>query len=89
MFLKSFFFWQDIIKYEYFLNIFIWLLDSILTSSRTPGQSGSGSNGNEKVLYTRAGNSPEFILECYELKGSDFHTCDTNFLEELFSIAEG
>ena len=34
------------------LNRFIWPIDGALTNATTPGQSESGSNGNEEVLYT-------------------------------------
>ena len=29
----------------------IWPIDSALSSATTPGQSGPGSNGNERVLH--------------------------------------
>ena len=32
-------------------NIFIWPLDRTQLSATTPWQSGTGSNGNEEVLY--------------------------------------
>ena len=37
-------------EYKWFLNRSIWPIDSIETSTTTPGQSGPGSNGNKKVL---------------------------------------
>ena len=50
------------IKYEWFLNISIWPINEILTSTTTPDQSGPGSNGNKRVLHTpqspKTGASP-------------------------------
>ena len=37
-------------KNNKWLNRFIWPIDGILTSTNTPGQSGTGSNGNEEIL---------------------------------------
>ena len=37
----------DAIEYEWFLNIYIRLIDGTLTHTTTLGQSGLGSNNNE------------------------------------------
>ena len=33
------------------MNRLIWPLDRTVTGTTTPGQKGTGSNGNEEVLY--------------------------------------
>ena len=38
-------------KYTKSLDIFIWLIDEILTGTSTRGQSGPGSNGNKEALH--------------------------------------
>ena len=40
------------IDYKWFLNRSICPRDRNFTDTTTPGQSGPGSNGNEKVLHT-------------------------------------
>ena len=39
------------LKFDKWLNSSIWPINGILTSATNLGQSGPGSNGNEKVLY--------------------------------------
>ena len=47
----------------------IWLIDRTLSNATTPGQSGSGRNGNEEVLHipliSKAGASPSNCLMSY------------------------
>ena len=40
------------IEYEQFANRYIWPIYDNLTGTTTPGQSGSGSNGNESIIHT-------------------------------------
>ena len=51
-FVLSFFLVQGAIGLDFFLNMFIWHKDGILTSTITQSQSGAGSNGNGNVLHT-------------------------------------
>ena len=39
------------------LNSFIWPIDRILSGATTPGQSGPGSNDNERVLHIHQSSS--------------------------------
>ena len=40
------------IEYKWFLNSFLWLINGNLKWTTTPGQSGPGSKGNERVPHT-------------------------------------
>ena len=46
--------WHEGMMNLIWTNKFIWPVDGILTGTTTPGQSGTGSNGNEDVLYIPA-----------------------------------
>ena len=50
LFLKNFFA-EGPIEYEQFLKRSIKAIDGTLTGTTTPGQSRSGNNGNEGLLY--------------------------------------
>ena len=52
LFLKSFFFALGHIGNKWFINKSIWPIDGTLTGTTTPGQSGTGSNGNKRVLHS-------------------------------------
>ena len=64
------FFAHTPIKYEWFFSRSSWGIDGMITSSITPGLSGSERNINDRILHTlqisRSGASP-----------SDTFTCDT------------
>ena len=49
---KEFLFAHSPIKYKWFINKSMTIINGILTGTITPDQSGPGSNGNEGVLHT-------------------------------------